>query len=115
MEYDLQPEGTLMGVEIIREERRRQIWEEKFTPKHDAEHKDESLAWVAAIYAAPGIILVNKELAFEGRSYYQPWPQSWSRKWDKRGKHDRIKQLAIAGALCAAEIDRLQAEGETEL
>jgi hypothetical protein len=33
------------------------------------------------------------------------WP--WSRNWDKRDKHSRTRRLEIAGALIAAEIDRL--------
>lgn len=44
-----------------------------------------------------------------------PWP--WSDAWDKRKKHDRIRQLSIAGALIAAEINRLLAAkgGETDV
>lgn len=38
--------------------------------------------------------------------WVDPWP--WDVAWDKRYKHDRLKQLAIAGALIAAEIDRLE-------
>jgi hypothetical protein len=34
--------------------------------------------------------------------------------WDKREKHSRIRRLEIAGALIAAEIDRLTADGNGE-
>ncbi len=34
-----------------------------------------------------------------------PWP--FEKELDKRLKHNRIKKLAIAGALVAAELDRL--------
>ena len=33
------------------------------------------------------------------------WP--WDKSYNKRHKHNRIRQLEIAGALIAAEIDRL--------
>jgi hypothetical protein len=57
-----------------------------------------------------------------------PWPwfdevpetryaddNSWRRVkvWDKREKHDRMRRLEIAGALIAAEIDRLEAGGKS--
>jgi hypothetical protein len=40
--------------------------------------------------------------------YHDAWP--WDDECDKRWKHGRLRQLVIAGALIAAEIDRLQAE-----
>lgn len=114
MSYEL---GINDGVAIIMQERQRQVQVEKFSPEHDAEHSDESMAWVAALYAAPGVILSvhyaeNAYTKFQEYRFKEPWPKTWDRLWDKRGKHDRIKQLAIAGALCAAEIDRLRAEAE---
>ena len=71
------------GIERIAKERQRQVSVEGWTPQHDDEHKDGEMAIAAARYAAP---------------YWE---------WDKRGKHERIRQLEIAGALLAAEIDRL--------
>jgi hypothetical protein len=40
------------------------------------------------------------------------WPTNWHHH--KKRKHDRVKQLAIAGALIAAEIDRLLRKAESE-
>jgi len=103
----------MTGVEKIQEERLRQISSEGWTPEHDDEHDDESLAWAAVCFAAPGEVFVRSEYHF-----YDPWPDSWAERWDKRiDKHGtpvpqtkahRIHLLTIAGALCAAEIDRLE-------
>jgi len=85
-------EGALASIN----ERIRQKRAEGWTADHDAKHEDQELAVVAACYAANGT--------------YAPaidWPETWASEWDKRKKHNREKQLAIAAALCMAEIDRL--------
>lgn len=43
----------LTGVELIAEERKRQIEAEGWTPQHDAQHKADELAIAAACYALP--------------------------------------------------------------
>jgi hypothetical protein len=92
------------GIELIAEERQRQIEEEGWGDSHDDEHTDGSLADAAVCYAATGPI-------FEQRNYYNqvsfsdPWP--WDDEWDKREDGTRIRNLQKAGALIAAEIDRL--------
>ena len=97
----------MSGIKLITAERKRQVKEEGWTTKHDDEHTGGALGNAAACYATS-----KKLIFFEKQGYDQPveykelWP--WGGKWDKRKKHDRIKQLKIAGALCAAEIDRLQ-------
>lgn len=99
---------TMYGIEMIAEERRRQIEEEGWTAEHDEQHADGELAWAAVCYAAPRDVYKHEE--FNGvHSFRDPWP--W-RYWDKREKHDRIRQLVIAGALIAAELDRLDADAE---
>jgi len=85
------------GSALIVEERERQKTEENYTAEHDAEHTNEELAEFASFYAHPNL----QEL----------YPKTWDEKYNKRNKHSRIRQLTIAGALCAAEIDRLQREG----
>lgn len=99
------------GVALIAAERKRQVDEEGWGEQHDDDHTDESMAWAAACYAAPGDIYRSFSLSGEWR-FRDPWP--WERKWDKRLKHDRIRQLTIAGALIAAEIDRLSREAADE-
>lgn len=106
------------GAELIAHERSRQIAKEGYAPEHDDEHEDGELAMAAACYAAPvpirAEILVSCGCRSAGEcthvfgpsEWKDPWP--WDPEWDKRKKHDRIKQLVIAGALCAAEIDRLK-------
>ena len=88
------------GIELIAEERQRQITAEGWTPEHDDEHDNEQLAQAAACYAMPPRLRGPL-----------PWP--WDADWWKPG--DRIRELTKAGALIAAEIDRLQrAAGASE-
>jgi len=101
------------GVQLIAEERQRQINEEGWTPEHDDEHDKGALGLAAICYAAEGIgepvyIADNTDGYSDdpGDYFKDPWP--WSKKWDKRGKHSQLQCLIIAGALIAAEIDRLQ-------
>ena len=79
----------LTGAEQIAAERKRQIEEEGWTAGHDAAHDNGEL-WRAAICYA------------SGRS--DGWP--WAPRWYKPGP-DRVRSLVKAGALIAAEIDRL--------
>jgi hypothetical protein len=101
------------GIDRIERERDRQIKEEGWTSDHDDEHEDGELALVAALYATP-IRLVDKKMD-------DPWPEYWLKKYDKRPRdldgniletidmkrYDRIRTLEKAGALIAAEIDRI--------
>lgn len=93
------------GIEIMAEERLRQVEKEGWTFEHDDQHTDGSLALAAASYA----------VAEDGRQSYKDdkfipsfWPESWDEAWWKPTPNDRIHELAKAGALIAAEIDRLQ-------
>lgn len=111
----------LSGIEMIAAERNRQIAEKGYTPDHDDHHANGELALVAALLASPD--LLYKQTGEEGgTAYADPWPESWERRWDRRpyydkngrpnhdvdmGTRERIGQLQKAGALIAAEIDRL--------
>lgn len=93
------------GVQLIAEERRRQA-SEGFTSEHDQEHTSGEIAMAAACYAAPLPIYTHEQQS----SYIEfrdPFP--WSTDYDKRKQHSRLRCLVIAGALIAAEIDRIQA------
>lgn len=96
--------ATPTGAELIAAERRRQVDAEGWTPEHDDAHGDDELAHAAATYALPAY----------ARTYRAPhrapmeWP--WEDKWFKPSPFDRIRELVKAGALIAAEIDRLQRE-----
>ncbi len=110
------------GTELVEQERRRQIDKEGWTPKHDDEHDLGELALAAVCYASP-IPLFGVRARTDSFQFYDPWPDSWDYQWDKRkrlhgdGKtranadlprKERIRNLVKAGALIAAEIDRLQ-------
>ena len=41
------------GIELIADERKRQIEVEGWTAEHDAEHYESELAYAAAVYANP--------------------------------------------------------------
>lgn len=90
--------AAVSGAELIAAERARQITEEGYTAAHDADHEDRSLTCAAVWYAADTIGL---EL--------DCWPPRWRRK-----RSTIRRQLVKAGALIAAELDRLQAlDGES--
>ncbi len=65
------------GIELITAERKRQIEKEGWTPEHDAEHTDGSLALAAVCYAAPEQIYVMAKKAravqFEARFNRPRW------------------------------------------
>lgn len=83
------------GIEIIADERKRQIESEGWSAEHDKQYTDGSLAIAAASYALA-----------KGHLIPTFWP--WDKKWWKPTPENRIKELAKAGALIAAEIDRIQ-------
>lgn len=93
------------GVELIAAERKRQIEVEGWTPKHDAQHIDGQLAQAASYYAmTPETIdFINDKWGNDNDLYF--WP--FDLKFLKKTPNNRIKELAKAGALIAAEIDRL--------
>ena len=96
----------MTGAAMIAKERYRQILEEGYDAAHDRYHKDNELAIAAACYAVNGI---------PGVSVYEYGDSDafpFAAEYDRRRKHDRIRSLVIAGALLAAELDRLLAEGE---
>ncbi len=107
------------GITRILIERERQVAEEHWTAEHDQEHTDHSLAWYAICLAAPDQIFRISPGLDSGYGYHfaDPYPLSWDREHDKRptGERDadnlplrvRVGYLVQAGALIAAEIDRL--------
>ena len=126
------------GVELIAAERQRQIEVEGWTVEHDAEHKEGEISMAAGSYLAHSLsryreerhhtnqspladfkvydfgesnAFVNGPIGDRGDRRLRPsgwrnsWP--WDFKWWKPSD-DPVKDLIKAGALIAAEIDRLQ-------
>jgi hypothetical protein len=92
----------MTGIERIAAERERQLAKEGWTPEHDDSHTSKELARAAGCY-----VLDYTQRGNLG--YAWPW-------WDKERMNaqfwkptpsDPIRQLEKAGALIAAEIDRL--------
>jgi len=87
------------GVSLIAVERQRQIDVEGYTAEHDA-REDGALALAAACYATPERY---RRLHSDGIPTLWPWNISFWRPTP----NDRVRELVKAGALIAAEIDRL--------
>ena len=110
------------GTELIAEERARQISVEGWDAEHDRSHTDGALATAAACYALPperrGMdrrqMPVNTargladpdSFVWVEKSVPCDWP--FDCEWWKPCPEDRVRELVKAGALVAAEIDRLQ-------
>lgn len=93
------------GTALIAQERLRQVADEGFTAAIDDEW-DEDLAAAAACYAMP---MYRREVVHDtGGPTGLPVDWPWSDEWWKPTPDDRIRELVKAGALIAAEIDRLQ-------
>lgn len=92
------------GVELISQERHRQIHEEGWHPEHDNEHIEGELALAATAYAKESLY-ADKITEWRPRV-----PENFPINWNPAGRFppSRIRTLVKAGALIAAEIDRLQ-------
>jgi len=113
----------MTGAEMIAAERQRQIDVEGYTPEHDDEYTGHKLAMAAVCYAAPYPVFF-RYTSVDLVAFSDPWPEIWDQRGDTRHRSDdgderlldadeipldeRIKDLVKAGALVAAEIDRLQ-------
>jgi hypothetical protein len=69
------------GIELIAEERARQVSAEGYDAAHDDEHGDGSLAWASVCYAAPDRVFRRKSYP-GGVAFLDPWP--WSQHDDRR-------------------------------
>lgn len=94
----------IFGSDLIHRERIDQMAVNGYDADHDAEHTESELARAAACYLA----LANGNVHPRYRSVGAP-PPTWPwRAEDWHPSIDPIKNLVRAGALIAAEIDRLQ-------
>jgi hypothetical protein len=88
-----------LGVDLIAAERERQIAVEGFSSNRDDNYTNEELASAASFYAMP-----QPKRHLDLMRWLWPWHFTW---W-KPSPDNRIRELAKAGALIAAEIDRLK-------
>jgi hypothetical protein len=136
MESKTEQAAAKTGIELIAEERKRQVEIEGWTSEHDAGYNWGEMVCAALCYGVEAlnknyeipIFRVQKHLQEESNFFVNSgdrgdrrllsarwvdaWP--WDKKWDKRDKHDQIKCLQFMGALAAAEIDRLQSLPSTK-
>jgi len=91
------------GIQQIAAERDRQITTEGWTPEHDAEHPDGALAEAAISYTTTASAQVRGNCGAKLMDDQWPWNPEWWKPSD-----NPIRNLVKAGALIAAEIDRLQ-------
>lgn len=93
----------MTGAEMIAMERRRQVEEESYAPEADALYwHDGALARAAVCYALPE----GDRWTHGVNAIPAYWP--WGARFWKPTPGNRIRELVKAGALLAAEIDRLQ-------
>ncbi len=103
------PVGGSAGVSLIAAERRRQVTKEGWTPEHDdREHDQGELALAGACYA---VAEMERDVN-DDNSHPSFWP--FAAKWWKPTPNDRKRELVKAGALIAAELDRLLREESRE-
>ena len=96
------------GVVRIAQERRRQIAEEFYSAEYDDHYKKCELLRAAICYAEAGWILAGggslREVRTSGRiATVWPWPRNLFKPAE-----DPARNLEKAGALLAAEMDRLE-------
>lgn len=103
---------------MIAKERARQIKEEGMSAEHDdMENGNGELSMAGAMYAQYASYQCKHPAAEISRDLPREWPDAWSDEWWKPSI-DIIRNLTKAGALIAAEIDRLQrraAKGTSEI
>jgi hypothetical protein len=92
------------GVELIAAERERQQRVEEFDFTHDDQHDLGQLIGAAMTYAGHALeIVTDNEISGADATEWWPWED-----YQLKPSPDPIRNLTKAGALIAAEIDRLQ-------
>lgn len=89
----------MTGSELIAQERQRQIDIEGFNRKHDSYINVGDMSRAAICY-------IGNAFKFDTRGFW-PWDSHWW-KPSPPTKEGKIRDLVKAGALIAAEIDKLQ-------
>ena len=102
------------GVQLILRERLRQIQEEGWSKEHDDRHTGSELLGAARAYA---LVAYDQQGKYKNTDYTSAppasWPFNWDDEWWKPSK-DPKRNLVKAGALIAAELDRLLRKEEND-
>lgn len=100
---DVSPEKLIM------EERKRQIFQEGFGPEWDDQYTDGQLGAAAGCYAMPeNVRRQYQSMHISGGFFPRWWPWSYENwKPGRSGADGRLRDLAKAGALILAEMDRI--------
>jgi hypothetical protein len=93
------------GIELIAQERKRQIELDGYTSLNDKEYQEGELANAAAYYALTDELIDFINQNWGNDMHLHIWP--FDLNSIKRTPEDRIRELQKAGALIAAEIDRI--------
>ena len=93
----------LAGIDKIGLERLRQISQEGWSAEHDDDHRKGEMAFAAACYVKTAAHQSLGDEHAKRTNGWWPWGEEWWKPSD-----DPIRNLVKAGALIAAEIDRLQ-------
>lgn len=93
----------ISGSSLIATERIRQIVSEGWTAEHDDRHYEGNIALAGATYALHACSQIQSPDDIHGVPAEWPWDDKW---W--KPSISPIRNLVKAGALIAAEIDRLQ-------
>lgn len=93
------------ALELVAEERQRQIEQEGWTFEHDDKHTEDELSLAAASY----LLALDLRKSLRPQFHHAP-PDIWSfsEKWWKPTPDDRIRELVKGCAMAVAEIERLQ-------
>lgn len=96
------PSTVETGPSLIAAERQRQIDVEGYQPEADAAWTDGQLAAAAVCYASTAKMREKGQI-----NVYECWPRGWDPNMFKPSPDNRLRDLVKAGALIAAEIDRI--------
>jgi hypothetical protein len=92
------------GIELIAQERQKQIDKHGFTGKHHDEHP-EFYNILQLQHAATTLLMHEFEHVVDTKDNL---PDGWDQEWfDDLNARNRRERLIIAGALIAAELDRI--------
>ena len=114
------------GIELIAEERQRQIDVKGYDANHDLHHNFEELTNAAKTYINAAFLTTeskergySNEAAISWHEYNEPWEWKylklgWPWEEDSFKPTTPLQDLIKAGALIAAAIDRLQNDNDQQ-